>query len=338
MGLNWYETFPAGTPTFRLKGMIAYDRVRGRLVMYGGLAVGESFPGTDLRTWELYGGSWNAVTTTNQPKQWGPGPAKTRAPWEGWMVYDEVNEVCVLHFDANSGGSSTCETWTYDGTDWTDTGATTPNRGTSAAVWDPVGEQVVMWGGALNRSLSGAADYSYYTWDGSAWTTHTTANAPVMRDQHGLAYDIANDVIVMFGGYTGVNGAPTVRPDDTWTIDPNAGTPDWTQESPANNPTYYQLGEGGEIPGLMVYAEDIGKTLICSPGGVGAGISSTWTYDGTDWEAVLPDVEPVAAGGMMSWEPEYNRTIYYGGGGSPYTKRAWLFPRRRFVPQIYRRL
>jgi len=90
-----------------------------------------------------------------------------------------------------------------------------------------------------------------------------------------------------------------------------------------------------------VYAEDIEKTIICSPGGSTTGISSTWTYDGTDWEAVLPAVEPANVAGMMAWEPEYGKTIYYGGDG--YTTRAWLFPfvqapARRFVPQIYRRL
>lgn len=330
MSRNWYEIFPTGTPTFILNHMMAYDRGRDRIVLYGGLAIGETFPGTDLRTWELYGGAWHAVTTTNQPKQWGPGPSKTYAPWEGWMVYDETREVSVLFFDNNFGDGS-CETWTYDGSDWTDSGATIPKRNQSAGVWDPVGEHVVMWGGGLGTTVTpGTDDTTYYTWNGTAWSSHTTVDAPEARDQVSMAYDQANANIVMFGGYTGSGTGPALRPNDTWTLD-LSGTPNWTEESPTVVP-YFNNGtdEAGEDRNAMTFAEDLGKVLLA----VMAGPSSTWLWDGSDWEEVLPAVEPADAGGAVAWNPEYNKTLYYGGSASI---RAWLFPRPGFGPQIYRR-
>ena len=323
--MDWYEIFPSGTPTFIYATQMAYDRTRGRMVLYGGRLSGGGTT-TDLRTWELYGGAWHAVTTAAAPTITGG----TDAPIEGWMVFDESRDVCVLFF-YNQDGSGTCEIWEYDGSDWTQFGGTVPQRQSSAGVYVTSISKTLFWGGG--PSLSGSADTTYYTYDGSSVSSHTTAAAPTQRNQLALAYDRDRDEVVMVGGYTGVTPpSSALRPNDTWTLNPSAGTPNWTQESPATTPFYDDSfpNEVGESQNKAAFSEQLGKVLLAKPG----ADHSTWLWDGTNWTDVQPTVEPANDFGNVQWNPEYNRIHYYGGADTT----SWLFPANAFRPQIYRRL
>src|SRR5262249_50172954 len=84
-----------------------------------------------------------------------------------------------------------------------------------------------------------------WEWDGSTangnWTKKAPpAPLPPYRYMHGMAYDSARKVVVIFGGYSQGGYA-----NDTWELDPagNAGAGAWAQKSPVTVPAKrYQVG------------------------------------------------------------------------------------------------
>lgn len=327
---DWYEVFPSGgPPSFTYNAAGCFDTARNRFVLYGGRGSAGGLV-TDLRTWELYGGAWHAVTTAHQPViQDG-----THAPFESvWMVFDEARGVSVLNYwNLESGPvTNTCRTWEYDGTDWTEFTGSSPFKILSAAAYDPVGSQIVMWGGTGDGTgtlLPHTADLDYYTYEGTAWTHHTTANGPVRRDRPAFVYDQANANFLMIGGFTGDSSDSwwpnTLRPNDTWTLD-LSGTPDWTQESPAVDP-YPNTGstsEFAEALGAGSYAEDLNTVIVTIPFGTH---QTTFFWDGTNWSDPAPAVSPYPSEGIQNWNPEYNKTMYYGGFHTTARTDVWLYP------------
>src|SRR3972149_9863402 len=64
--------------------------------------------------------------------------------------------------------------------------------------------------------------------DATDWTNMAPGTNPGAREGTALAYDSAQDVVVAFGGYSGVNNG------DTWEYSPGSNT--WTQTTLAGPP------------------------------------------------------------------------------------------------------
>jgi hypothetical protein len=114
-------------------------------------------------------------------------------------------------------------------TQLTPAGTPPPARRASAAVYDPVRDQMVVWGG---RSLG-----TFYgdTWvlslaGATAWTQLTPAQHPDIRSYHAMCYDPVRDRVLMFGGHNGD------QYNDLWELTLN-GTPVWTQLAPGGETT-----------------------------------------------------------------------------------------------------
>jgi hypothetical protein len=114
-------------------------------------------------------------------------------------------------------GSYLDDTWTWDGTDWTEhTPANSPVPVDEPGIaFDASHGQVVLFGGYhFNPSAL------TWTWDGTDWTYVAPAHSPSERYGTGMTYDAAHSRVMLFGGvnYTGALG-------DAWTWD----GADWTQ-------------------------------------------------------------------------------------------------------------
>jgi len=70
-----------------------------------------------------------------------------------------------------------------------------------------------------------------WVWDGFNWTKISPTNSPRPRAEHALAYDSANQQVVLFGG-SGNLFQGHVAFSDTWTWDGS----NWTEESPQTSP------------------------------------------------------------------------------------------------------
>jgi hypothetical protein len=133
---TWTQRAANGPPPARWIHRMAYDSVRGVTVMFGGAA-----PNSLLAdTWEWDGTTWTENTT--------PGPS---ARYGHAMAFDSANEVAVL-FGGQSlqpfGQGVLGDTWTYDGTTWTQLAISGPSpRSFVKMVYDSARNRIVLFGG-----------------------------------------------------------------------------------------------------------------------------------------------------------------------------------------------
>ncbi len=144
------------------------------------------------------------------------------------------------------------------------------------------------------------------------------------RTLTGMAYDITNTKIVVFGGKK-VDGTSF---SDTWTIT-DAGS--WTQANPAASPT-------PRYAHAMAYSHDDGYTLVFGGKDDSENVmySDTWFWNNTTWQkfsSLTPyTTEPSQrfAASMVSFDG-YNNVMLFGGIGSTlinryeYLSDSWLF-------------
>jgi hypothetical protein len=95
------------------------------------------------------------------------------------MAYDPATADVVL-FGGSGNGGDLSDTWTFDGTTWTELSTATrpPARDSASIAYDPTTGHLIMFGGeASSGDLSDT-----WTFDGTNWTQVTTASSPTARD------------------------------------------------------------------------------------------------------------------------------------------------------------
>lgn len=220
-GSTWTQSVSSTTPSARSGHMMAYDSDRNRTVLFGGavyLPSGYLMLGD---TWE-----WDGVDWVERPTSGGPKPR-----WPGALAYDAARSRTVLFGGVTPGSPTTlfADTWEWDGSSWSlATAAVSPApRGAAAMAHDGARGRTVLFGG---RSTSGSMSTVLSdTWEWKSWTQEWPQASPPDRQYHGLAYDSARGLTVLFGGCAGVQ---CTRLNDTWEWD---GT-SWLQRAPATSP------------------------------------------------------------------------------------------------------
>ena len=212
---------------------------------------------------------WTSVATTNSP---------SKGLWPG-MAFATVTGKSYLYGGAG-GGTTSNETWEYDGVDWTlvPTVGDPGERHTFGMCYDAVRSVIVMFGGSNNSYVP-----SGETWEfdpvTSTWTDVTPTAGPSPQARWGckLAFDLARNVTVLYGGWSG--GGFT---NNTWEWDGVA----WTQVTTSNLPSPRdRFG--------MCYDLARGKVVLF--GGISAQVSDeTWEYDGADWTLIQTPTSPPA--------------------------------------------
>src|SRR5690606_10456421 len=96
--------------------------------------------------------------------------------------------------------------------------------------------------------------------DGVDWTLVTTANSPVGRHFHAVAYDSLRGRMVLFGGVTSV----VIMPNDTWEFD--GGLP----AGVASTATTYGAGCGTPALGFFptsnpIIGSTVGSLIVNAP-------------------------------------------------------------------------
>jgi len=132
------------------------------------------------------------------------------------------------------------------------------------------------------------------------WAELFPSSSPPGVVGHGMAYDIANDRTVMFGGLA---QNPFGRIDDTWLFD---GT-EWTQAVPVNSPPAraghplaYDFGRGR----VVLFGGYDGATLY----------NDTWEWDGLNWQQMSPaTVPPARLSHPLTYHPGRSGCVMFGG-------------------------
>ena len=129
------------------------------------------------------------------------------------MAYDEHRQNVVLFGGFGSGGELN-DTWTWDGSTWTQLQprVVPPGRNAASLAYDARDHQTVLFGGCCQNSPYQAFNDTW-TWDGRSWTEQVPDVSPSGRVGAALSYDDALHEIVLFGG---ANASPF---NDTWLWD-----------------------------------------------------------------------------------------------------------------------
>jgi len=266
------------------KHAMAYDSVRQRVLLIGSAAN----PGQ----WELYSGGWHTASGTYpEPRN---GTRLVYQPWNGRTLM-----IGGLNYD---------ETWEWDGTGWSrwPTQATQPTFPWEYAAV-ATRDHILLFGG-----VEGVARTAN-TWKlaNDVWTLVPTSTVPTARHRHAMAYDVARDRVVMFGGYGGQVF------DETWEWD---GV-DWTEKTPTHRPP-------ARFFAAMAYDPIRQRTLLF--GGYNgndnleAVLEDTWEWDGTDWTELHPEVSPSRRErGNAVFDPRRGRIVMWGGSALNASSDLW---------------
>ena len=185
----WTQVADTG-PSPRSGHAMVFDSARGRCVLFGG----GPFGGAALNdTWEWDGTDWVQVEDT------GPSPRRAHA-----MAFDSARGRVVLFGGfGGPGPAALADTWEYNAAagGWTQVEDIGPEACFNAVLVFKTARSE-LFGGA--SGLAGGAppptifDFSW-EWDGTHWTARQDIG-PGPRVGHSMAYDIAHERVVLFGG------------------------------------------------------------------------------------------------------------------------------------------
>lgn len=372
---TWNQRFPQNSPVQRTAPLMAYDQKEGKTLLFGGYVGGSQVRLNDTWIWD--GNNWSAVDTLHLPApRSGGGMAYDQATqrivmfggdgvnsslgdtwlwnWDtmDWEEQDPVvsptpRGVPFMSYDYNNnnvvlfGGGVFNDTWVWDGANHTwikKNPAHSPSaRAFGQMSYDPINHNVVLFGGNGGSQILSDT----WTWDGTDWTQHVTANTPPARFGYGLSYDGAH--IILFGG----DGVGNVQLRDTWFWDGS----NWTQQNIVTN-------NRGHIG--MVYDER--NDQVVSFGGYGGSsgnpiINETWTlqsspivttgsvesvgstYAQLNGELVIAGKKPVLEQGIEVKNLTNNETVKYAsqnsGIGTFAIKASNLMPNTSYTYRAY---
>lgn len=291
-GARWVERLPVTAPSARLGHAMAIDRMRERVVLFGGLAPPTPPSIASVRTlsdtWEWDGSTWLALPVP------GPSPRMGHAMCEGPAG-------TVLLFGGASGpalGDLSDETWEWNAGRWRRLTPmhTPPGRRFHAMAWDPERRRVVLSGG----TGAGLVLSDVWEFDGTDWSRAGEGEA---RTQHALAWDPVLREVVMRGGRSSTGNPMT-------TLSWNGGR--WLQRD----------GSGVDLGTLRLVTDERAGRLLQYGGRYGAQFNAgTWAWTGRDWSQLSPEV-PVGRCGAV-FDRDRRRVVVVCRSGAPDVATTW---------------
>jgi PKD repeat protein len=247
------------------------------------------------------------------------------------MAYDPADKYVVLFGGYNaSTGNDYNDTWTYSHGNWTrlnTSNAPSPRRG-AAMAYDAADGYLVLFGGVDVYNL--CCDQDTWTFKAGIWTDLTSnstnaSNSPGARYLSGLAYDTADQYLVLYGGCSAIGCSSSWN--DTWKF--AAGN--WTLiNDNGTNPG----DRGGEALVWYPPAHALFMFGGANPGG-GANNrhdNDSWEFSGGNWTHLSTPVNPGARGdAWMVYDPVEHYIVLFGGlydfsyGGNGPINDTWLY-------------
>jgi hypothetical protein len=212
------------------------------------------------------------------------------------MAYDPVSKKVVLF--GGYAGTYLNDTWTFDGTTWTQVQALTapPVRTNATMAFDRVARVLVLFGGYNGSRYLGDT----WLWDGSnsTWTKAAPIKSPRAVTGPMSFTDPVNGHVDVFGGYDGnFYQLKTFQ----WT-----GTT-WTSLNPA--------GVAWARSSAVCATDAATRTTVMFAGLADVNPNNTWTWDGSTWTQQSPSAQPPNRyGSPGSYDPRLKRVIVFGGG------------------------
>jgi PKD repeat protein len=255
---NWSLITPTTSlsPTVWGEHALAYDSVRGRVILYGGNATGWPYETT---TWELSGSQWLTTTTSGPTARYGME-----------MAYDGAQ--VILFGGSSPSDVALNQTWAYTNAVWSQptlTSTVPASRTYPSLAANPISGTLYLFGG--NDSTTAFNDLWRY--QAGSWSQLSPPNPkPEARSLAGLTYDPDQNRLLLFGGRT-ISG--TILADL------------WAYNLAANSWTLLDGGGGGGDPAARMahsLTYDLAASRAVLVGGVASDgeslLSGTWHYQG----------------------------------------------------------
>ncbi len=209
-------------------------------------------------------------------------------------------------------------TWAYDRDSraWVDLkpAVSPPPRSNHALVYDGSRGTLLLFGG--NGPQRAYNDLWEYDLAQHTWTQLATANPPEARQMHGMVYDAANQVVLVFGGRRRDGGAAFA---DTWAYDRVANS--WRLLQPEQAPPIQDHAN------LAYDVKNEVAVLFSGPDSdTGVG-TSTWAYDyrANSWTRLNTDIGPTSDHCGFAYRTGTGRFTLFGNSAEGDAMETWLF-------------
>lgn len=280
-GTGW-ERMRHGAPPPRGHAAMAYDSLRQRLVLHGG--VDATYERKD--TMELDGSVWRVMDTPA-----GQGPQNSRHD----LSFDEARGVTVM-FGGNSAANFVGE-WSGGGWTFQTPSFRPPARSNTATCYDRTRARTLAFGG---WSAGGLLN-DLWAWNGLAWSNLSPPTSPPARYGTALSHDAPRDRVVLFGGTDG-----TLAFADTWEFD---GV-HWHQSNPTTAPPA-RFGHVQAFDGVRAF------TVVFGGSNGTTDLRDTWTWDGTSWTQLITSRAPDVGSGLCgAFDARRQELVVFGGADS----------------------
>lgn len=217
------------------------------------------------------------------------------------MAFDSTNNQTIL-FGGYSNGQLLNDTWSWDGTKWTQAFPSNSPSGRQfgAMAFDPINNQMVLFGGfGSSGNLSDT-----WIWDGTNWTQASPGTSPSARTAASMAFDPINNLLILFGGLSGSSSL-----NDTW----NWNGTNWVQllDGSINSPPARSFA-------TMSFGPTVNQMILFGGFGTVTRINDTWSWDGatTTWTELNDGSSgspPARSNAVLGYDPVNNQNILFGG-------------------------
>jgi N-acetylneuraminic acid mutarotase len=281
-------------PSPRYGQSMCYDPSIGLIVLFGGAAAVNG---------EFYEDTWTYDTASNTWVERNPSiHPHSRA---GAPMTADVTSGNLLLFGGDTYREWYNDSWSYNASNntWTSRPFSTgpPIRSYSVMNYDLPTRSFILYGGAGDNNIRD--DYWSYDPAQNLWSNLDGLASPEPRRGASVAYDTANRVGILFGGFTCY---PTYH-NDTWIYDTLANR--WERKQPISSPLHRGYAS-------MCYDKDDGVVVLFGGTGGIYELNDTWTYNvsSNTWTNCQPALSPSYSDGCgMAYDPNSHLVILFGG-------------------------
>ena len=295
---RWTE-LSTGKPPARVDTAMAYDTVRGEVVMFGGNTGVTNTNGITPDfgdTWLWVNNAWRRVQPLASPA----------ARSHHAMAYDGDTRRVYLFGGETTSGTPLGDLWAWDGVSWhhlpPNAADQNPPPTTGAAMaYDAHRKRLVLVGGRRTMGTTTTLTTDTFEFDGVHWSRGPQLGVPG-RAGHMVAYDPIHANVVLFGGAmkTGMAGQLS-QLDDTQVYD---GTSWKVPPGALNQPSPRERGQLGFDGTKIVLTGGVKDTDITTSD------TTTYGWDGVQWRA-LPTSGPALFGAGIAFVPD--GLVMFGG-------------------------
>jgi len=291
-GVTWTKKTPVANPGEKTRNAAAFDASRNVVTIFG-----NDDSTLDNELWEYDGNNW----VQNSPTGSEPAPVDSSE-----LFYNINTEVLTLVGGWTSSGTGNNDTWTFNGTAWSQVLYYPPPKGRSrfGMAHDPGVDKLYIFAGITVDADSGDEVQGNDIWEFDPvtrrWLPLNPGTPPGARVDPAVCYFPAISKTVVFGGYSTSLEADYA---ETWTW--TGSTRTWTAVS-AGSPTL-------STPKL---AYDIPRNILVLTGTAVGGATETWEWPGTgNWVKIVSTRELPAgrADQVIIAQPPLGRVLLFGG-------------------------